>query len=157
MTLEKNFESPLHCKEIKLVNFKGNQRWLFTGRAIAEAEAYNGPSLIIGYAPCEMHGIKGGMANCQSEMKNAVLAGYWQTFRFNPDAAAQGKNPLTVDSKAPVTDYIEFIKNETRYTRLELAFPERAQELFAKASEAAKAKYNHLMDLQKMYEPKVEE
>ena len=125
-----------------------------TIKAIAEAEAYNGPSLIIGYAPCEMHGIKGGMANCQQEMKNAVQAGYWQTFRFNPALASEGKNPLTVDSKAPVTDYIDFIKGETRYTRLEMAFPERAQELFAKASDAAKAKYQHLLDLQEMYNPK---
>ena len=122
-----------------------------TVKALAEAEAYNGPSLVIGYAPCEMHGVKGGMENCQSEMKKAVEAGYWQTFRFNPAAKAEGKNPLTIDSKAPTADYVEFIKSETRYSRLVGAFPERAEKLFAQASELAKEKYAHLLKLSEMY------
>ncbi|MBQ5820143.1 MAG: pyruvate:ferredoxin (flavodoxin) oxidoreductase, partial [Clostridia bacterium] len=109
-----------------------------TLKALAEAEAYNGPSLIIGYAPCEMHGVKGGMANCQEEMKKAVAAGYWNTFRYNPTLKAEGKNPFILDSKAPTASYIDFIKGETRYTRLAQAFPERAEALFAKAEAVAK-------------------
>ena len=111
-----------------------------TLKAIAEAEAYPGPSLVIGYAPCEMHSIKGGMANCQAEMKKAVEAGYWHMFRFNP--AAEQK--FTLDSKEPTGDYQAFINSEARYTRLAQAFPERAQELFAKAEATAKAKYERL-------------
>ena len=102
------------------------------------AEAYPGPSIVIGYAPCEMHGLKGGMTNCQSEMKKAVDAGYWQLFRFNPALKAEGKNPFSLDSKEPTTDYIDFIKSETRYSRLAQQFPERAEELFTKASAAAR-------------------
>ncbi|MBE6632381.1 MAG: pyruvate:ferredoxin (flavodoxin) oxidoreductase, partial [Ruminococcaceae bacterium] len=123
-----------------------------TLKALAEAEAYPGPSLIIGYAPCEMHGIKGGMTNCQSEMKKAVEAGYWQMFRFNPANKAEGKNPFTLDSKAPTGDYREFLAGETRYTRLAQQNPERAEELFTKAAEKAKAKYEHLERLTKLYE-----
>ena len=111
-----------------------------TLKAIAEAEAYPGPSIIIGYAPCEMHSIKGGMANCQAEMKKAVEAGYWQMFRFNP--AAEKK--FTLDSKEPTGDYQAFINGEARYTRLAQSFPERAEELFKKAEETAKAKYERL-------------
>ena len=122
-----------------------------TIKAIAEAEAYPGPSLIIGYAPCEMHGLKGGMGNSQSEMKKAVEAGYWQMFRFNPELKAEGKNPLTIDSKAPTANYVDFIKSETRYSRLEQQFPERAKELFAEAEVQAKAKYNRLLKLAEMY------
>ncbi|MEG0769256.1 MAG: pyruvate:ferredoxin (flavodoxin) oxidoreductase, partial [Ruthenibacterium sp.] len=109
--------------------------------AIVEAESYHGPSLIIGYAPCEMHGIKGGMTNCQAEMKKAVEAGYWDMFRFDPRKKAEGKNPFTIDSKAPTTDYKQFIESETRYSRLQRAFPERATELFEKAAENAKDRY----------------
>ena len=124
-----------------------------TLKALQEAEAYRGPSLIIGYAPCEMHGIaKGGMQNCQLEMKKAVESGYWNMFRYNPALKAEGKNPLTVDSKEPTADYIEFIKNETRYQRLAQAFPERAEELFAKAADNAKAKYDRLQKMSKLYE-----
>ena len=123
-----------------------------TLKAIAEAEAYHGPSLIIGYAPCEMHSIKGGMSNCQSEMKKAVECGYWNMFRFNPDAKAEGKNPFTLDSKAPAGGYQEFLMNEARYSSLTRSFPERAKELFAKNEEAAKARYEHLTRLQQMYE-----
>ena len=122
-----------------------------TLKAITEAEAYHGPSLIIGYAPCEMHGVKGGMVNCQAEMKKAVEAGYWNMFRYNPALKAEGKNPFTLDSKPATGDYKEFISGETRYSRLKLAFPERAEELFEKAAENATARYDHLLRLQKLY------
>ncbi|MGM9632407.1 MAG: pyruvate:ferredoxin (flavodoxin) oxidoreductase [Eubacteriales bacterium] len=123
-----------------------------TLKALAEAEAYNGPSLVIGYAPCEMHGVKGGMQNCQLEMKKAVDAGYWQMFRYNPSLKAEGKNPLTIDSKEPTANYVDFIKSETRYARLAQSFPERAEKLFAKAEENAKAKYERLQRMGKLYE-----
>ncbi|MEG1322514.1 MAG: pyruvate:ferredoxin (flavodoxin) oxidoreductase, partial [Ruthenibacterium sp.] len=122
-----------------------------TIKAISEAEAYHGPSLIIGYAPCEMHGIKGGMANCQSEMKRAVDAGYWHLYRFDPRMKAEGKNPFTLDSKAPTADYKEFIESETRYSRLERSFPERASLLFNEASDKAKDRYEHLTKLVDLY------
>ncbi|MBE6645628.1 MAG: pyruvate:ferredoxin (flavodoxin) oxidoreductase, partial [Ruminococcaceae bacterium] len=122
-----------------------------TLKAIAEAEAYPGPSLIIGYAPCEMHSIKGGMANCQAEMKKAVEAGYWQMFRFNPALKAEGKNPFTLDSKEPVGDYQAFLAGEARYTRLAQAFPERAEKLFTESEAAAKAKYERLKKLVEFY------
>ncbi len=122
-----------------------------TIKAIAEAEAYPGPSLIIGYAPCEMHSIKGGMANCQAEMKKAVDAGYWQMFRYNPALKAEGKNPFSLDSKEPTADYQAFIMGEARYARLAQAFPERAKELFAKAEANAKAKYERLKKLGDFY------
>ncbi len=118
-----------------------------TIKAMAEAESYHGPSLIIGYAPCEMHGLKGGMTNCQSEMKKAVEAGYWQMFRYDPRLADEGKNPFTLDSKQPTGSYVDFIKSETRYSRLAQQFPERAEDLFAKAEESAKAKYDKLAKL----------
>ena len=122
-----------------------------TIKAIAEAEAYKGPSLIIGYAPCEMHGVKGGMTNCQAEMKKAVDAGYWNMFRYNPALKAEGKNPFILDSKPATADYKEFISNETRYSRLKLAFPDRAEKLFDKAAHRAKEQYDHLVKLQKLY------
>ncbi|OUQ81151.1 pyruvate:ferredoxin (flavodoxin) oxidoreductase [Flavonifractor sp. An100] len=122
-----------------------------TLKAIAEAEAYHGPSLIIGYAPCEMHSIKGGMANCQSEMKKAVECGYWNLFRFNPAAKAEGKNPFTLDSKAPAGGYQEFLMNEARYSSLTRSFPDRAKELFALNEETAKKRYDKLTRLEKMY------
>ena len=128
-----------------------------TLKAMAEAEAYNGPSIIIGYAPCEMHSIKGGMANCQAEMKKAVEAGYWQTFRYNPALIAEGKNPFTLDSKAPTASYQDFIGGEARYTRLAQQFPERAKELFAKAEATAKAKYDRLQKMVGFYAPETEE
>ncbi len=121
-------------------------------KALTEAEAYNGPSIIIGYAPCEMHGIKGTMANCQLEMKKAVEAGYWQMFRYNPALKAEGKNPFSLDSKEPTASYIDFIKSENRYNRLANQFPERAAELFAMAEESAKAKYERLTKYGKLYE-----
>jgi len=117
-------------------------------KALTEAEAYNGPSLIIGYAPCEMHGIKGTMKNCQEEMKKAVAAGYWNMFRYNP--AATGKK-LTIDSKAPTGDYKEFIMGENRYARLAQQNPERAEKLFADAEKSAAARYEKLLKLEKLY------
>ena len=122
-----------------------------TIKALAEAEAYNGPSIIIGYAPCEMHGVKGGMTNCQAEMKKAVEAGYWQMFRYNPALKAEGKNPFTLDSKEPTASYIDFIKSETRYSRLAQAFPERAEQLFAQAEAKSKEKYERLIKLGELY------
>jgi pyruvate-ferredoxin/flavodoxin oxidoreductase len=96
-----------------------------------------------------MHGIKGGMVNCQDEMKKAVNAGYWQMFRYNP--ALEADKAFTLDSKEPTADYVDFIKSETRYSRLEQQFPERAKELFAEAEVQAKAKYNRLLKLAEMY------
>ena len=119
-----------------------------TLKAIQEAEAYHGPSLIIGYAPCEMHSIKGGMMNCQKEMKKAVECGYWNLFRFNP--AAEQK--FTLDSKAPAGGYQEFLMNEARYSRLTREFPDRATELFQRNEKAAMERYDHLLKLKAMYE-----
>ena len=121
-------------------------------KAIAEAEAYNGPSLIIGYAPCELHGIaKGGMNHCQDEMKKAVKAGYWNLFSFNPDLKAEGKNPFTLTSKEGDGSYQDFLNSEARYTRLIKPFPERAERLFKDSEEAAKARYDHLQKLVELY------
>ena len=120
-----------------------------TIKAIVEAEAYPGPSLIIGYSPCEMHAIKGGMVNAQAEMKKAVECGYWNLFRFNP-AAEPGKK-FTLDSKEPKGGYQEFLMNEARYNRLTREFPERAKELFAKNEAAAIERYNHLVKLKDLY------
>ncbi|MDD5937231.1 MAG: pyruvate:ferredoxin (flavodoxin) oxidoreductase, partial [Clostridiales bacterium] len=122
-----------------------------TVKVLAEAEAYNGPSLIIGYAPCELHGVKGGMNHCQDEMKKAVAAGYWNLFSFNPALKAEGKNPFTLTSKPGDGTYQEFLNNETRYSRLARSFPDRAEKLFAKSEEAAKARYEHLMKLVELY------
>ena len=122
-----------------------------TLKAIAEAEAYHGPSLIVAYSPCEMHSIKGGMANCQVEMKKAVECGYWNLFRFNPDLKKDGKNPFTLDSKAPAGGYQEFLMNEARYSALTRSFPDRAKELFALSEETAKARFDKLTRLQKMF------
>ena len=120
-------------------------------KVIAEAEAYNGPSLIIGYAPCELHGVKGGMNHCQDEMKKAVAAGYWNLFSFNPALKAEGKNPFTLTSKPGDGSYQDFLNNETRYSRLTRSFPERAAKLFAASEEAAKARYEHLLRLVELY------
>ena len=121
-------------------------------KAITEAEAYPGPSLIIGYAPCELHGIaKGGMNHCQDEMKKAVKAGYWNLFSFNPALKAEGKNPFTLTSKEGDGSYQEFLNNEARYTRLCKPFPERAEKLFKASEDAAVARYAHLEKLVKLY------
>ncbi|MDY3291341.1 MAG: pyruvate:ferredoxin (flavodoxin) oxidoreductase [Parolsenella sp.] len=121
-----------------------------TLKAITEAEAYDGPSLVIGYSPCEMHSIKkGGMMNCQSEMKKAVDCGYWNLFRFNP-AAPEGKK-FSLDSKEPAGGYQEFLMNEARYASLTRSFPERAKELFAENEQAAMERYAHLLKLKALY------
>ena len=120
-----------------------------TIKAIKEAEAYPGPSLIIGYAPCEMHSIKkGGMTNCQGEMKRAVDCGYWNLFRYDPSA----EKPFALDSKEPADGYRDFLMNEARYARLTNEFPDRAEELFAKSEANAKKRYEHLLKLKKPYD-----
>ena len=121
-----------------------------TIKAIAEAEAYHGPSLIIGYSPCEMHSIKGGMMNCQKEMKRAVDCGYWNLFRFNPAAPAGQR--FSMDSKAPAGGYQEFLMNEARYSRLTREFPDRAGVLFQRNEDEAKNRYEHLLKLIEMYD-----
>ena len=123
-----------------------------TIKAIAEAEAYHGPSLIIGYSPCEMHSIKGGMMNCQKEMKRAVDCGYWNLFRFNPAAPAGQR--FSMDSKAPAGGYQEFLMNEARYSRLTREFPDRAETLFKRNEEVAMDRYQHLLKLKAMYDEK---
>ena len=120
-----------------------------TLKAIQEAEAYPGPSIIIGYSPCEMHSIKGGMVNCQIEMKKAVECGYWNLFRFNP-AAEEGKK-FTLDCKPPAGGYQDFLMNEARYSRLTREFPERATELFGRNEQAAMERFDHLLKLKDMY------
>ena len=121
-----------------------------TIKAITEGEAYHGPSLIIGYSPCEMHSIKGGMMNCQKEMKKAVECGYWNLFRFNPAAPAGQR--FSMDSKAPAGGYQEFLMNEARYSRLTREFPDRAGVLFQRNEDEAKARYEHLLKLIEMYD-----
>ncbi|MBQ8301863.1 MAG: 4Fe-4S dicluster domain-containing protein, partial [Clostridia bacterium] len=116
-------------------------------KAVIEAESYNGPSLIIAYAPCINHGIKGGMSIAQTEEKKAVQSGYWHLFRFDPRLAMEGKNPFQLDSKAPTMDYEEFIMGEVRYNSLARSNPERAKELFAKAKKNAEEKYAKLVKL----------
>ncbi len=118
-------------------------------KAITEAESYNGPSLIIAYAPCINHGIKGGMSIAQKEEKKAVEAGYWQNFRYDPRLKAEGKNPFHLDSKAPTASYRDFIMGEVRYNSLTRAFPERAEKLFTEAEKVAKENYEHLDKLSK--------
>ena len=125
-----------------------------TLKAIAEAEAYPGPSLVIGYAPCEMHSIKGGMTNCQAEMKKAVDCGYWNLFRFNPQLADEGKNPFILESKEPKTeDYRKFMMNEARYSALTRSFPDRAEGLFERSEVESTKRYAHLQRLQALYAP----
>lgn len=120
-------------------------------KAFQEAAAYNGPSLIICYAPCINHGIK--MPFNQTEQKKAVAAGYWNLFRFNPALAEEGKNPFSLDSKAPTADYVEFIEGETRYSALKRSFPGKAEELFGIAAENSIEKYNQLAKLVEFYAP----
>ena len=116
-------------------------------KAFNEAESYNGPSLIIAYAPCINHGVKGGLKNAQAEEKRAVESGYWHNFRFDPRRADEGKNPFQLDSKEPKADYQEFIQSEVRYSALMRQNPERAKDLFAKAEKSAKEKYARLVKL----------
>ena len=120
-------------------------------KAIAEAEAYPGPSLIIAYAPCINHGIKKGMSKAQTEEQLAVEAGYWHCFRFNPALAAEGKSAFTLDSKAPSGDYQEFLNGEVRYNSLKRANPAKAERLFGKNEQEAKDRYTYLNKLVKLY------
>lgn len=115
-------------------------------KAFVEAESYPGPSIIIAYAPCINHGIKGGMKGAQNEEKRAVAAGYWHLFRFDPRLAEEGKNPFQLDSKEPTASYQEFLQSEVRYNRLSRSNPERAQQLFDRAEKDAKAKYADLLN-----------
>ena len=111
-------------------------------KAMLEAESYHGPSLIIAYAPCINHGIRAGMSCTQEETKKAVESGYWHLYRYNPMLTAEGKNPFTLDSKEPTKSFREFLDNEVRYSSLKVLFPEHAEELFKKAEEDAKNRYN---------------
>jgi pyruvate-ferredoxin/flavodoxin oxidoreductase len=121
-----------------------------TIKAITEAESYDGPSIIIAYAPCINQGIKTGMGTAQLEEKKAVEAGYWKNFRYDPRLAAEGKNPLQLDSKAPTASYRDFIMGEVRYNSLTRSFPERAEQLFTKAEQDAKEDYAHLDKMSKL-------
>ena len=107
-------------------------------KAIAEAEAYHGPSLIIAYAPCINHGIRIGMGKSQMEEKRAVEAGYWAMYRFNPELVGTDKNPFSLDSKEPTADFQEFLQGEVRFSSLKRAFPEIAEQLYAKTERDAK-------------------
>ncbi len=121
-----------------------------TIKAISEAESYDGPSIVIAYAPCINQGIKGGMSISQLEEKKAVAAGYWKNFRYDPRLTAEGKNPFQLDSKAPTESYRDFIMGEVRYNSLTRAFPDRAEQLFVKAEQYAKDDYAHLEQLSKL-------
>jgi len=110
-------------------------------KALVEAEKYDGPSLIIAYSPCINHGIKAGMGKAQHQEKRAVEAGYWHLYRYNPLLKEEGKNPFILDSKEPTASFREFLESEVRYTSLTKTFPEIADELFAKAEEDAKERY----------------
>ncbi len=114
-------------------------------KALAEAESYHGPSVVIAYAPCINHGIKKGMSKAQTEEELAVKSGYWHCFRYDPRREADGKNPFVLDSKAPTESYVDFIQGEVRYNSLERKDPERAKELFIRSEEAAKQKYETLL------------
>ena len=114
-------------------------------KALAEAESYHGPSIVIAYAPCINHGIKKGMSKAQTEEELAVKSGYWHCFRYDPRREADGKNPFVLDSKAPTESYVDFIQGEVRYNSLERKDPERAKELFIRSEEAAKQKYETLL------------
>ena len=118
-----------------------------TLQAIREAEAYPGPAVVIAYAPCTAHGIAGGMGNCQLEMKRAVESGYWHLYRYDPRRAAEGKNPFQLDSKAPVSNYQDFLRSERRYAALEVKFFQEAKELFAEAERQAKDLYESYTEL----------
>ena len=120
-------------------------------KAIAEAEAYPGPSLIIAYAPCINHGIKVGMSKAQTEEANAVACGYWHCFRYNPALKEAGQDAFMLDSKEPTEDYQAFLDGEVRYNALKRANPDRAAELFAKSEEVAKARYEYLNRLKVLH------
>ncbi len=122
-----------------------------TIKVIKEAESYNGPSLIIAYSPCELHGIKGGMNQCQKVMKNAVKSGYWNLFSFNPELKAQGKNPFTLSSSIGDGSYRDFLSNETRYSKLLFENLQRGEYLFKKSENISKANFERLMRLVDLY------
>jgi pyruvate-ferredoxin/flavodoxin oxidoreductase len=128
--------------------------YMQTLKAISEAESYDGPSLIIAYAPCINHGSKNGMGKSILTEKQAVEAGYWNIFRFDPRLEAEGKNPLTIDSKEPTASYYDFIMGEVRYSSLMRSFPDRAKELFELAEKNAKLKYQKLVAQKEMYDRK---
>ncbi|MCL2546366.1 MAG: pyruvate:ferredoxin (flavodoxin) oxidoreductase [Oscillospiraceae bacterium] len=119
--------------------------------AIVEAESYPGPSIVIAYSPCVAHGMKGGLGISHAQTKRAVEAGYWHNFRYDPRLKAEGKQAFRMDSKAPTASYKDFISDETRYTSLKVLFPERAEELFDRAAEAAADKYKVLEKYQDIY------
>lgn len=123
-------------------------------KAFIEAESYNGPSIIIAYAPCINHGIKGGMGTAPMEEKKAVESGYWNLFRFDPRLKLDNKNPFLLDSKAPSLNYRDFIMNEVRYSALERTNPARAEKLFTAAEKQSRDKYEHLLKLSQLYENK---
>ena len=123
-------------------------------KAFIEAESYNGPSIIIAYAPCINHGIKGGMGTAPMEEKKAVESGYWNLFRFDPRLKLDNKNPFLLDSRAPSLNYRDFIMNEVRYSALERTNPERAEKLFTAAEKQSRDKYEHLLKLSQLYENK---
>lgn len=125
-----------------------------TLKAIIEAESYDGPSLIIAYAPCINHGSRNGMGKSMTTSKEAVEAGYWNLFRFDPRLEAEGENPLTIDSKPPTKSYNDFIMSEVRYSSLPLSFPERAEKLFKEAEENARIRYEKLVAQRDMYNKK---
>ena len=119
----------------------GRRHATSASRLCTEAESYHGPSIVIAYAPCINHGIKGGMGVSMNEEKKAVAAGYWHTFRFDPRRADNGENPFQLDSKKPSASYRDFIMGEVRYNSLTRAFPQRAEQLFEKAEKYAEEKY----------------
>ena len=117
-------------------------------KAIQEAEAYNGPSLVIAYAPCINHGIRKGMGISQAHVKEAVACGYWHLWRFNPELAEEGKNPFILDSKEPNYDAFEdFLKSEVRYASLAKAHPESAEALYAKTKALSQKRYNKYVEM----------
>ena len=118
-----------------------------TLRAIREAESYNGPSIVICYCPCIEHGMKASMGLSQLEEKKAVECGYWHLYRYDPRLKAEGKNPFTLDSKAPTGDFQQFLLGENRYASLQLSFPEKAQELYEKAARDARERYESYLRL----------
>ena len=125
-----------------------------TLRALLEAESYPGTSIVIAYAPCISHGIKIGMNNTMLEMRAAVQAGYWHLFRYDPRRMEKGRNPFQLDSPEPIMDYQEFLAGEVRYSSLQLAFPERARDLFSQAEKQAHEKYRRLVELSRPWENK---
>ncbi len=125
-----------------------------TLKAIKEAERYNGPSLIIAYAPCINHGVKAGMNNSMLEMQHAVRAGYWHLLRYNPDLAQQGRNPLSIDSLRPTEDYQKFLMGEVRYNSLKLKFPDKADEIFKASERTAMDRYETLVNRKNSMEPR---